>query len=149
MIQAETVGKSEMHIEMVKYMHVVFSGTRGQLIEEGLIPEGFEWPKGKLEQVSWQVGVYDYNLRRCRPPGLKAKQYVWQDCDYWTLWFRPEGALSKLRNRRLELTLLEVRKLVEQETPEWRQRVNALTKALGRARNDEKFMTIFERLQGS
>ena len=148
MMQAETVAKSELHIEMVKYMHVQFSGTRAQLIEEGLIPDGLEWPKKQLEQVSWQVGTYDYALRRCRPPGLKGKQSVWAQSDYWTLWLRPEDASSKFTNRRFELTLLETRNVNEQNTPEWRRRVKALTKAVGRARQDDKFTTFFERLQG-
>jgi hypothetical protein len=148
MIEAESIAKSDLHIEMVKYMHVQFSGTRAQLIEEGLIPEGLEWSNKQHCRAQWSVGSYDYTLMRCRPPGMKGKQSVLANIDYWKLSFRPEDALSKLSNRRFELTLLEARQFMERDTPEWRRRAKALTKALGRARQDDKFMTFFDRLQG-
>ena len=58
MMQAETVAKSDLHIEMVKYMRVYFSGTRAQLVEEGLIPEGTEWPERQRSDVEWSHGAY-------------------------------------------------------------------------------------------
>lgn len=148
MIQFETVAQSELHIEMVKYAHVIFSGTSSQLVAEGLIPEGFEWPEKQHCRVEWSVGEYDYTLMRSRPPGMKGKHSVWAQVDYWRLFFQPKDAGRRFQQRALILNLLEARRLAAIDTPTWRRMINERTKAMGRARNDDKFMAIFERLQG-
>jgi hypothetical protein len=148
MIQAEIVAQSELNIEMLKYAYVIFCGTSSQLVAEGLIPDGFEWPDKQYCRVEWTIGSYDYALMRCRPPGMKGKQSVWAQIDYWKLLFKPEDAQTRYSQRALLLNLLETRRLAAIDTPMWRRMINERTKALGRARNDEKFMAIFERLQG-
>lgn len=57
-------------------------GTAAQLQAEGLIPEGFEWPRGNLDK-SWNDGTFEYWLRRRRPEGFKGP--LPDDLDSWAV----------------------------------------------------------------
>ena len=148
MMQAETVAKSDLHIEMVKYMRVYFSGTRAQLVEEGLIPEGTEWPERQRSDVEWSHGGYDYRPARRRPPGFKGKQSDWAKCDCWIVSCEPKGILLRYSDLRIEEQFKAAKRNRESNTPLGMRMIDDYIKAVRRARNDQNFMAIFERLQG-
>lgn len=61
-----------------------FIGSRVMLEAEGIIPEGFKWPEG-YDDVHWQAGGFDYQLRRQRPEGAKGSRRDFANIDWWCL----------------------------------------------------------------
>lgn len=59
-------------------------GTSAQLIAEGLIPDGFGWPRGAAD-MHWNANGFDYWLRRTRPEGHKGPMRSWLEIDHWCL----------------------------------------------------------------
>jgi hypothetical protein len=61
-----------------------WTGTAAQLQAEGLIPDGFEWPRGKAH-FRWTCGAFEFWLLRTRPKGHKGPQSSWIELDSWAL----------------------------------------------------------------
>lgn len=61
-----------------------WKGTAAQILGEGLIPEGLEWPKGQCKK-HWHSNGFSYCLERCRPDGIKGPMSVWVHGDWWML----------------------------------------------------------------
>ena len=59
-----------------------YEGTAAQLIAEGLIPDGFEWPQADAD-VEWVASGFKYWLRRTRPEGHKGPKRSWLGLDNW------------------------------------------------------------------
>lgn len=72
----------ELFIRIWRDEHAQFEGTAAQLIAEGLIPDGFQWPLSK-NSVEWQAGRHTYWLRRKRPSDHKGPMRSWLTMDYW------------------------------------------------------------------
>lgn len=75
-------GEQELRIEIWPRGYDWWCGTSAQLLAEGVIPSGFEWPKGKA-QKRWVSGLFDFWLFRCRPKGHKGPQSSWFELDNW------------------------------------------------------------------
>lgn len=75
-------GERELIIDVRRDDWVQYEGTAAQLIAEGLIPEGFEWPRAAAE-ARWQANGFDYWLRRIRPAGHKGPMRSWLELDNW------------------------------------------------------------------
>lgn len=74
----------ELSIEIWPRGYDWWHGTSAQLEAEGLIPKGFDWPKGK-EHRGWTSGEFNFWLLRCRPEGHKGPQSSWLTIDNWSL----------------------------------------------------------------
>ncbi|MCX7147534.1 MAG: hypothetical protein NT042_15380 [Sulfuritalea sp.] len=75
--------------ELIVAIHADFGfseyyGTRAQLEEADILPDGIEWPKGYAD-IRWQSEGFDYWIRRERPPGAKGPRKQFIDCDWWML----------------------------------------------------------------
>jgi hypothetical protein len=57
-----------------------FTGTRQQLIDEGLIPEGFRWPS-RTEEKHFEFLGAGCSIRRQKPDTCSR----WSDVDLWRL----------------------------------------------------------------
>ena len=80
--KVEAVGPTELRIQIWVDYWTHFEGTAAQLSSEGLIPEGFVWPRGD-DSVRWDAGRFSYWLRRSRPQGHKGTKRSWQELDNW------------------------------------------------------------------
>jgi len=102
------LGKFDLRIEL-GFMETVYYGTSHQLTAEGLIPDGFEWPRAR-ERDGWVAGRQDFYLMRCRPPGHKGLMRTWLEADWWclrvTLVDRPDGYGIAEAYKRAELAAL-------------------------------------------
>ena len=81
---------SDLLIAIRPRAEVWYQGSAEQLRAEGLIPEGFAWPKGR-EMVYWMAGGFDLTVERCRPPGTKSPMRQWASGDWWLLVRSPIG----------------------------------------------------------
>jgi hypothetical protein len=61
-----------------------YTGSAAQLQAEGLIPDGFEWPKAAVPK-RWAAGGFNYWLQRSRPEGHKGPMRSWLEVDNWRL----------------------------------------------------------------
>ncbi|MCH7344125.1 hypothetical protein LZ017_12135 [Pelomonas sp. CA6] len=67
-----------------------YQGSQAQLEAEGVIPPGLVWPAPRKD-CSWSAGRFVYQLRRCRPQGLKGPLSAWSQGDWWELRCRLAG----------------------------------------------------------
>ncbi|CAE6835357.1 hypothetical protein [Paraburkholderia domus] len=74
----------ELEIEIVRDQKARYYGSRAQLEDEGIVPEGTEWPSGR-ESLRWYVGELEFWLRRCRPRDMKGPAKLWMEGDFWFL----------------------------------------------------------------
>ena len=61
-----------------------FEGTAAQLLAEGIIPDGFEWPRARADS-RWKANGFDCWLHRTRPEGWKGSMKSWSEVDNWTV----------------------------------------------------------------
>lgn len=73
---------SDLQICIDPRSYTSFRGTAAQLIAEGLIPSGFQWPAG-AEHVTVEVGVFTHRIGRKRPDGHKGLKSSWTSGDFW------------------------------------------------------------------
>lgn len=113
----------ELTIEIWRDEFFSYTATAAELVAEGLIPEGFVWPRA-AERRTWQAGGFDYWLQRTRPEGHKGKPSSWWTLDNWTLrvcvtgrdyWWRARKQLE----RRAEELRQDWRRLTPQGQAEW------------------------------
>lgn len=72
----------ELRIEIYLDDWARFEGTAAQLIAEGLIPKGFEWPLAATDK-EWEANGLKYRVRRTRPEGHKGPMRSWLELDNW------------------------------------------------------------------
>lgn len=70
--------------------HAEFIGTSKHLIEEGLIPNNLEWPKGR-DRRRWEAGKNAFYLQREKPNGHKGPPRTWIEVDNWLLRIEVKG----------------------------------------------------------
>lgn len=74
----------ELQIQLCPLHSFEFIGSAAQLIDEGLIPEGFAWPHGRTRE-RWEAGGVEYRLMRCRPSDHKGPMNSWLELDHWSV----------------------------------------------------------------
>jgi hypothetical protein len=74
----------DLHINIIRDCFVEYQGTRALLEEEGIIPQGTQWPE-RYESVSWESGLFLFSLKRTRPPGARGARKLWEAVDWWAL----------------------------------------------------------------
>ncbi len=110
----------ELQIIITPLYRSIYKGTREQLIEEGLIPDGFKWPI-RSSVASFTIGAMFTEVSRCQPSG---RGRAWVNGDYWKVTRRQKGmtyseaeALHNFEVARKALSL-------EQDTPTLTTMVN-------------------------
>ena len=76
------LGERELHITIWHDEFARLEGSAAQLVAEGFIPEGFEWPRARVDS-QWEANGFDYWLRRTRPEGWKGSMKSWSEVDNW------------------------------------------------------------------
>lgn len=89
----------ELRITICRDGWAQFEGTAAQLIDEGLIPDGFEWPRAAADK-RWEAHGYTYWLRRERPEGHKGPMRSWLELDNWFVRVGVKGRDYHWRQRR-------------------------------------------------
>lgn len=84
MAQSLTSVHDDLRISITPRFSTRYHGTAAQLIAEGLIPDGFEWPH-RSNSASFTMGRFTHRLRRIRPDGIKGPMSIWIEGDYWFL----------------------------------------------------------------
>ena len=97
--ETHTTAERELHIEIRRDEWAQYTGTAAQLQAEGLIPDGFEWPRAAAAK-RWQAGGFDYWLNRRRPEGHKGPMRSWLDLDNWCVRVNVTGRDYHWRLRR-------------------------------------------------
>lgn len=121
-----------------------YHGTAAQLIAEGLIPDGFEWPR-KASRISFEIGKFTHWMGRCRPEGIKGPMSVWVEGDHWFL----QRSLTADEGRgwdraQLYEKTMELADLVRRNTPEW----NRMFTRAWETRKDSKYQAFRLQLLG-
>lgn len=80
----------ELIIDIQQDEWVEFEGEAAQLVAEGLIPNGFEWPRAAADKF-WEANGFYYWLRRTRPDGHKGPMRSWLELDNWFVRVRVAG----------------------------------------------------------
>lgn len=97
-------------------MHAIYTGPAAQLIAEGLIPEGFTWPKGSAK-AAWSANGLQCWIRRTRPPGFEGPRAGWANSDFWELHQSGWDDWRGLAKRRIELKMQEIEREVFRLSP--------------------------------
>jgi hypothetical protein len=79
---ASTLLASDLQIEIIPRAFTEYHGTAAQLITEGLIPDGFNWPIGSA-RVRIKAGKFSLWIGRKRPEGHKGPMKSWTSGDHW------------------------------------------------------------------
>ena len=98
----------ELIIDLRPDAWVYYEGTPAQLIDEGLIPTAFEWPRAAARK-NWKADGFEYSLHRNRPKGHKGPMRSWLELDNWLLRVDVAGRDGWwIHNRRLDLQAKEL-----------------------------------------
>lgn len=87
---ADQPSEREITISVYPGDYVEYEGTADQLLAEGLIADGFEWPRAAAD-AHWEVDGFDFRLRRTRPTGHKGPMRSWLEMDNWLVRVRKAG----------------------------------------------------------
>lgn len=123
-----------------------FEGEAAQLVAEGLIPDGFEWPKAD-DNKRWKTNGFDYWLRRKRPEGHKGTKRSWLELDNWLVRVSVTGRGHAWCVRRgLERKAEELRAEYYRHTPEGSREWSANWSRYWQARQDKAFQAFKAKL---
>lgn len=123
-----------------------FEGTAAQLVAEGLIPDGFEWPRAAADRF-WKANGFDYWLRRTRPDGHKGPMRSWLGLDNWFVRVHVTGRdQAWITRRKLERKTEDLRAEYHRHTPEGSQEWRAKWNRYWQAREDEVFQAFKAKL---
>jgi len=104
--------QGELLIDIWRDFMSVYRGSRQQLEDEGLIPDGFLWPAGTA-RATWTAGGMEYELRRVKQPGCKGPMRIWAAGDFWRVEVMAPGrnfiTVQSKRLRRMEEDLARER----------------------------------------
>jgi len=111
----------EIRILIVPRSHVTWAGTQAQLAEEGLVPEGFEWPRG-IAAKRWRDTEFEYKVVRVSDKTIIAP-------DDELIWGVQRHRLSEdIGRRHQRVEAYEKQRSAElaalYATPEWAQRLD-------------------------
>lgn len=143
-LPAATAQAPELSIWIALDHFVQFTGSAAQLRDEGLIPDGFEWPQRRVVR-RWDANGFAHSLERCRPAGHKGPMSSWLALDSWRLrvrvahhdyrWF----ARRQLQRRREEYEA-EYLSL----TPEGQRKIRELVCRSAEAISDGRFQAFMK-----
>lgn len=122
-----------------------WEGSSAQLIAEGLIPNGFEWPQRDRTKY-WSADGLDYSLSRRRPAGMKGPKRLWVEGDHWAL---RTTSTAQGRDGFAAARLYEAKAALEHEISLQRSGGLFGTRAWWTARNDKPFQTFLHRATGA
>lgn len=117
-----------------------YFGTRAQLEEEGLIPDGMQWPNG-YSQRYWSAGPFRFALFRRRPEGAKGPRRQFLEIDWWQLsWgYSDPGARADVAVRHKSE---ELAKLIRRNSPDGQAELNRHCAHCLAARRDTQFQAF-------
>lgn len=139
---AASVIEPELHIEIWPDDFVFYTGSAAQLRAEGLMPDGFEWPKA-AETHHWSAGGFDYWLRRMRPKGHKGPMRSWLVMDNWLLRVHVTGRDRQWTIRRaLERKSEDLRAMYFRQTAEGARQWEAACSRYFQALDDKRFQAF-------
>lgn len=123
-----------------KWAH--FEGTAAQLIAEGLIPDGFEWPQAAASK-RWESNGFKYWVNRTRPKNHKGPMRSWLELDNWFIRIYVAGRDHRwCTQRRLERMAEALRAEVYRHTPAGLREWSATLDRYRSARRDEAFQSF-------
>jgi hypothetical protein len=122
-----------------------WEGSSAQLIAEGLIPNGFEWPQRDRPKC-WTADGLDYYLSRRRPAGMKGPKRLWVEGDYWAL---RTTSTAQGRDGFAAARLYEAKAALEREIALQRSGGLFGTREWCTARNDKQFQAFLYRASGA
>lgn len=135
----------ELRIEILRYQWVRYEGTAAQLQAEGLVADGFQWPRAAASE-RWSAGGFDYCLRRTRPSGHKGPMRSWLEIDNWVIFVEVTGRDLHWHTRRaLERKAEELEALRRQGTGDFQREWDAMMGRYHKACDDKSFQA-FKRL---
>lgn len=139
---------TELRIEIEPDDCVQYAGTAAQLQAEGLIPEGFEWPRGATHK-QWDANGFEYWLRREKPKGHKGPMRSWLEVDNWFLRVREKSHDYRWRarrqlDRRAEALRAEYYRLTAAGAREW----NAALRRYWTTQEDAAFQAFKAKVPG-
>ena len=118
---------------------VQYEGTAAQLIAEGVIPPGLEWPRAAADK-RWEAGGFDYWLRRTRPEGHRGPMRSWLEMDNWFVRVTVTGRDQRsLKLHSLERRAEELRRDFYKQTPQGRRESDAFFNRSWAAASDKAF----------
>lgn len=115
-IGAHPLATSDLIIEIRPRFICRYYGTRAQLVAEGLIPAGLQWPNGRA-RANFSDARFDYWLERNRVPGTKGPVKSWIDGDYWVLDSTPKGQRMSWADRQIIEKQRELAELSQFNSP--------------------------------
>ncbi|PKO74641.1 MAG: hypothetical protein CVU21_22335 [Betaproteobacteria bacterium HGW-Betaproteobacteria-15] len=120
-------------------MWVLFEGTAAQLQAEGLIPEGFEWPRA-ADEKRWRIKGLEYLLSRTRPQWHKGPKSSWAELDNWSLRTMAENYdWETIRRRGIERKAEALRREIHRLTPAGQREHQVFEGRLWAASQDKVF----------
>ncbi len=135
----------ELKIQIWQDEYAEFEGTAAQLVAEGLIPDGFKWPRAAAD-VRWEANGFSYWLRRTRPEGHKGPMRSWLGMDHWFVRVYVTGRDREWHaNREVQLKAEELRAVIRSHTVEGEREERANSARYWKAHDDKAFQA-FKRL---
>jgi len=132
----------ELTIVVSRDEWVEYKGTAAQLIAEGVIPEGFEWPRADAIHC-WDANGFHYWVRRTRPEGHKGPMRSWFELDNWFMRVKVTGRDWEWSCRRvIERKAQELQDEIYRQSPAGRRVQNASWRAYLKAYEDESFQAF-------
>jgi len=140
---ATALATSDLIIDIRPHFICRYHGTRAQLVAEGLIPDGLQWPNGK-NRINFSDSRFDYWLERNRVPGTKGPMSDWINGDYWVLDASPKGQRADWQTREIQIKQRELDDLKKRGSPEWQKSWHSAYTA----KQDTKYMAFRTHLLG-
>lgn len=116
-----------------------YHGTKAMLENEGMIPEGFEWPEG-YNKVYWHDDQFNYWLRRNRPEGVKGSRKQFATVDWFEL--RWDLIDANLLRREVARKAKELEDLIYRHSSEGSAESEARWARYYKARDDKQFQAF-------
>jgi hypothetical protein len=132
----------ELRIEIWPDEWADYIGAAAHLQAEGLIPEGFEWPRA-ADHERWEAGGFTYWLRRVRPEGHKGPMRSWLALDHWCLRVWVAGRdYAWYTGQQLARKAAALKAEFHRHTPQGRREWDALCKRYWAACSDRHFQSF-------
>lgn len=139
---ADQPAERELTIKVWRDEFAHFEGTAAQLIAEGLIPDGFEWPHAAAEKF-WEANGFKYWVKRKRPAGHKGLKRTWLQVDNWFIRVKVVGRDHEWSTRRaLQRKAEELRAEFHRLTPAGSREWHASWARYWAAQDDKAFQAF-------
>ena len=124
---------------------VIYEGSAAQLQgEPGLLPAGFEWPKG-FDGTRWMAGGHECSIKRQRPAGAKGPRAQFMASDHWRLVMSTaHGHGPTLAQRGMHFHAQALAQISYAESPAGRMQLDQQFDAVVRAWRDPAYMRFMK-----